>query len=945
MIQKTLLLTIALLFLNPSTIQATDTPMLRLNTEMHTAKITNIDVDAAERYLVTGSHDKTVRVWSLPEGRLLRVLRPPIGDGNEGKIYAVAISPDGETVAVGGETGYEWDRESSVYLFNRATGELRQRIAGNQGVIYHLAYSPDGRYLVASLYGQNGIRVYRTSDYRLQAKDTDYGNRSNWAEFDAQGRLVTSSYDGYIRLYDNRFNLLTKNKAPGGNRPFAVRFSPSGDKIAVGFTDSTQVNVLSGKNLRLLYSPDTQGVDNGTLNTVAWSQDGRWLYAGGRYDDGGPNPILRWSQAGRGSYRAWSASSMTIMDIRALRYGEIVFGAADPAFGLFDAKGQKTLYREAGIADFRGIFDGDFLLSRDGSMIEFGYEYGGKRPARFSLNERTLTLNPVTQSNLNAPRTQASGLNITGWEDTYHPKLNGRAISLKQYERARSLAIAPDNQHFLLGTEWYLRYFDKQGHQQWQVPVPGTAWGVNIAANGKVAVAAFGDGTLRWYRLRDGKELLAFFPHKDGQRWIVWTPQGYYAAASGAESLIGWHLNNGQNQAADFYPAARFRARYYRPDVIAKVLDTLSPDQALQLANQEKPRPPRFQPAIDQILPPVVTLVSPQDGDEISQTKVELRYFINSDSPITGLKVLIDGRPAEKSRLVEPDLVEDKTQSVWITVPRRDVAISLIAENRYAASEPATVRLRWRKQQFVIKPKLYVLAIGVSDYDNNRLDLDYAAQDAQDFVKVLKKQRSLYREIKVKLLTDADKDTILDGLEWIERQVTQHDVAMVFFAGHGFNAPDGRYYFVPSNFKAKRLKRTALPYYEIRDTVTALAGKVLFFIDTCHSGNIMGTQRGVADIDQIANDLSSAENGIVVFAAATGKQSSQESSRWKNGAFTEALIEGLGGQADYTKDGAITINELDLYLSERVKALTSGSQTPTTTKPKTVPDFPIALKR
>ncbi|MEN8218168.1 MAG: hypothetical protein ABFS56_17715, partial [Pseudomonadota bacterium] len=63
------------------------------------------------------------------------------------------------------------------------------------------------------------------------------------------------------------------------------------------------------------------------------------------------------------------------------------------------------------------------------------------------------------------------------------------------------------------------------------------------------------------------------------------------------------------------------------------------------------------------------------------------------------------------------------------------------------------------------------------------------------------------------------------------------------------------------------------------------------------------------------------------------------------GAFTEALIEGLSGQADYTKNGAITIDELDLYLSERVKALTDGSQTPTTTKPETVQDFPIALKR
>jgi hypothetical protein len=36
---------------------------------------------------------------------------------------------------------------------------------------------------------------------------------------------------------------------------------------------------------------------------------------------------------------------------------------------------------------------------------------------------------------------------------------------------------------------------------------------------------------------------------------------------------------------------------------------------------------------------------------------------------------------------------------------------------------------------------------------------------------------------------------------------------------------------------------------------------------------------------------------------------------------------------------------LDLYLSERVKELTGGKQTPTTAKPKTVPDFPIAVKR
>lgn len=61
--------------------------------------------------------------------------------------------------------------------------------------------------------------------------------------------------------------------------------------------------------------------------------------------------------------------------------------------------------------------------------------------------------------------------------------------------------------------------------------------------------------------------------------------------------------------------------------------------------------------------------------------------------------------------------------------------------------------------------------------------------------------------------------------------------------------------------------------------------------------------------------------------------------------FTKAVVEGLNGGADYEKTGKITINMLDLYISERVKELTHGKQTPTTTKPQTVPDFPIAVVR
>ncbi len=52
-------------------------PILRIETGMHTAMIRRIAVDSDNRYLVTGSDDKTIRVWELSTGRLLKTIRPP----------------------------------------------------------------------------------------------------------------------------------------------------------------------------------------------------------------------------------------------------------------------------------------------------------------------------------------------------------------------------------------------------------------------------------------------------------------------------------------------------------------------------------------------------------------------------------------------------------------------------------------------------------------------------------------------------------------------------------------------------------------------------------------------------------------------------------------------------------------------------------------------------
>jgi WD40 repeat protein len=930
-------------------------PILRIETGMHIAPVKRIGVDSAGKYLVTASDDKTARVWEVTTGRLLRILRVPIGDGREGRLYAVAISPDGNTVAVGGWTSTSLDGlHESIYLFDRESGRLTRRLTGLPIIVDHLAFSPDGTLLAATLGGTKGVRVWRTSDWREAGADEGYGAQSYGADFDHAGRLVTSSLDGLLRLYDRNQRLLVKHKGPGGNQPFGVRFSPDGHKVAVGYIDSAKVDVLSGDTLMPLYSADTSGIEKGDMHSVAWSTDGAMLYGAGTYQSDGANRIRRWDDEGRGHYLEAPAADNNITDIASLPSGRVAYSTGDPAWGIFDGSLKRTHLQVGQIADYRQML-ARFLTSATASTIRFAYESFGKSPAVFSVADRKLAVDASNGDELRAPRTETSSFSVTDWYNTCAPRLNSELLFGKECsEISRSLAIVPDGQGFLLGTNENIRFDNRHG--QWRVPAPGEAWSVNISGDGNLALAAFGDGTIRWYRISDGKELLAFFPHADRKRWVLWTPSGYYDASPGAEELIGWQINNGRDQAADFFAVGQFRSTYYRPDVISKILETGDEARALQLANEERGRKAQTS-TVAQMLPPVVEIASPADNSEVSSSEVTIRYSLRSPSgeTVTNVRALVDGRPASGNRqLTREDASAPGVRELKVSMPEHDSEVSIIAENKFAASVPATIRLRWHgsaatTEAFVIQPKLYVLAIGVSQYLNPSYSLKFAAKDAKDFAAAVATQKGfLYRDVVVKVLTDdqATKDNVLDGLDWIRKETTSKDVAMVFFAGHGLNDQNGVYYFLPYNTDLEKLLRTGVPFTDIKNTVQSLAGKTLFFIDTCHSGNVLGGRRGLADdLNGIINELSSADSGAVVFAASTGNQYSLEDAKWNNGAFTKALVEGFTGRADYTGKGRITINMLDLYISERVKELTGGKQTPTTAKPNTIQDFPIAVKR
>jgi uncharacterized caspase-like protein len=293
-----------------------------------------------------------------------------------------------------------------------------------------------------------------------------------------------------------------------------------------------------------------------------------------------------------------------------------------------------------------------------------------------------------------------------------------------------------------------------------------------------------------------------------------------------------------------------------------------------------------------------------------------------------------------------------RTDKLLVTgLPHQAIEVALIAWSGEQASEPARLKLHWAgpRLEDLLKPKLYALVIGVSDYMAANLKLDYAAKDAVDFSAALQAQEGgMYSKVEVKRLVDREvtREAIGDGLDWLEQQVTHRDIGIIFVAGHGVKDDQQTYWFLPVDATQLRLKAKAVPQDDLRRTLRNLAGKAILFLDTCHAGQVMReARRGSADIDALINDFTVAENGVVVFASSTGNQDSIELHEAKNGAFTKALVEGIGdGRASFGT-GRITPSLLDAFVSDRVKQLTGGKQHPTMAKPETIPDFPFAVVR
>lgn len=925
--------------------QTSREPVLRIETGAHTAAVNRLAADRQARWLVSVSSDATARVWSLRSGALESVLRPPLGDGGRGALYTTAVHPDGRTVAVGGNATFGPDSAYSVHLMDRTSASVLPRgtLSGLEAPPSQLAWSADGQVLAIGLL-EGGLRLFGR-DLSFLAADEAYPEPIYGLDFSADGRLAVASLGGVLKLYQlkQRQLSLLQSLQLAPQRPFAVQFSPDGTRLALGYQDSARVDVLDARSLQVLQHFDLG--PSGNLGRVGWASDGTGVFAGGTFHKEGRFPLLYLGlQSGP---LVLGQMTDSINALSALADGSVAVGAG-PDVAVFDRNGRSLQRMEAQWLDLRDQ-QVNFALSADASRVQIAAR-ALPQPLVFDLTAGRL-LAPEQAGPLNPPRVDAR---LQNWRNHPAPTFNGRALALQARELARSAALWPQDAGLVLGADWSLRRYDAQARLIWTQALTAPAWAVNVSADAHWVVAGLGDGSVHWYRAEDGQEHAALFVHPDQQRWIAWTPQGYYDASVGGEGLLGWHVNRAHNQSADFFTASRFRSRMNHSDRVHAAL-TLSPAHLGQVRSTEATAAPALPPLAQ--LPPVIELQSePELSSAAPSVTLKLALRSAADAPVQTLKVRVNGKLEQE--LSGTSLQGTQTRTLQVNLPAADAEIGLIAENRHGKSDLRSVRIKRPPVETLSSPnpapsgshygKLYLLAVGISQYPHE-WTLDFPAKDARDFADQLSHSSGkLYGQIEQRRLIDAQasRANILAGLKWLRESVGPKDMGIVFFAGHGFKQ-GARYYFVPGEPQVLPAKTAFhskaefdqwtqqnaatlwVPGEDIARTLHQLKGRAVFFVDTCHAGRLARQAAFPTSTDMTGelNELDE-EKGVIVFASSTSKELSQESEDWGNGAFTKSLLEGLRGQADRDQEGLIRPNHLDAYVSKRVRQLTDGAQRP-----------------
>ena len=950
-------------------------PILRIETGGHVGNISSVASDRDGRIIATASNDKTVRVWETGTGRLLATLRVPIDSDREGSLGAVAVSPDGRLVATGGVTGKAWDESFCVYLFDVKTEKLLMRVSGVSQVIRSLKFTPDGKLLaIASGSTVGELLVVQVDNGRVAARHR-FASSCDDVDISLQGAMAVVTKGGFLFLYPSPLDKEPRKvQLIGDSAPVSCVFNPQGTQLAIGYAALLAVGLVQVETLDMqLQRPAIKYAPQYTISTIAWSRDGEVLYASGQPNQKKSKYIFAWNRKGTGTESHLFIPLEVITKTNGLvvtQKGNLFFAVGLSGLGELDADGKLRYFRPVERASFQKNHD-YFAVSADGAIVRFSYTPYSQDRAAFNILTRTFEKAEQIDDLVFLPTRTTEYIDLQFWDSwgiqsKVMPKLNRRPLPdfRNTREQPFSFGISPDGESFFIGTNITLRKYNRFGHLLWQRPLPAAAYALAISRDSTYLLAGLGDGTIHWYAQTDGKEQIAFFPHPDQQRWVAWTPEGYFDASPGSAELIGYHINQGKDKEAKFIPMSYLYDVFYRPDIIQarfkgediKELVTLTAEEALKSPPPEirfTTVPATTADAMTKLCYQVKNVgggigelrlfqngkLIRSDGyyrESVKKEKADHLQLasVNSRALYTDLRSLAIKEKKPSGAAVTKDKGDLVNECVELETISGENEISLAAFNA-----PNTVQSFLQTTSFLStrtadEPHLYILAVGIDRYRDSGINLKYAAKDAKDFINRLpEKARTLYKSQHIHLVTlsneQAGKQHILQAINELAGKVKHGDGFIFFNASHGVLLQN-QYYIVTADYNGNLDSADSLissnEIVEISKKIKSLSQ--LFIFDTCHAGGVDNIVSGLYDARM---SVLAKKMGLHIYASAGSVQTAMDGYKG-NGLYTYTLLQGIdnGRDVDRGRDGSVTVKDLGLYSQEKTTELSTKLGRPQT---------------